>query len=255
MKNIYFISILTGLSLLFLACDSKSYTPVKITGYQHDIDSTILQDESVEAFIEPYRVQIDKEMNRVLAYAPNSMFKTDTKLNTAIGNMMADAVYTLANPLLQETENQPIDLVVLNFGGIRSGINAGEVTTRTAYEIMPFENEVVVALLGYDEMLALIDYLVTRKVAHPISGLVIELTKEGNLHSATINSEALDEHKIYAVATSDYLLTGGDQMAFFEKNKGVIETNYKLRNLFIDYFTQIDTLRPKQDNRFIQLKD
>jgi 2',3'-cyclic-nucleotide 2'-phosphodiesterase (5'-nucleotidase family) len=32
-----------------------------------------------------------------------------------------------------------MDIVLLNHGGIRSIIPKGEVTTRTAFEIMPFE--------------------------------------------------------------------------------------------------------------------
>jgi 2',3'-cyclic-nucleotide 2'-phosphodiesterase (5'-nucleotidase family) len=251
MVRLSFLSL--TLSLLFSACE-KNYEPVKITAKQHPIEVGIEADESLEAFVKPYREQIDKEMNKVLAYAPASMFKTDTKLNTPIGNMMADAVFNLANPLLQETENLSIDMVLLNFGGIRSGINAGNISTRTAYEIMPFENEVVVAKLAYPQMVALVDYLVQRKIAHPIAGLHITLKENGALDVVTLNGEDLDENKVYLVATSDYLLTGGDQMSFFENNQGVIETNYKLRNLFIDYFEQMDTIQPQQDQRFIQLK-
>lgn len=242
------------LSLFFTACEKK-YEPVKISAKQHSIETSLPADESLEAFVKPYREQIDKEMNKVLAYAPASMFKTDAKLNTPIGNMMADAVFNLANPVFQETENVSIDMVLLNFGGIRSGINAGNITTRTAYEIMPFENEVVIAKLAYPQMIELVDYLIQRKIAHPITGLSIALNENDEAESVTINGETLDENKVYLVATSDYLLTGGDQMAFFENNQGVIEINYKLRNLFIDYFTQIDTLYAKQDDRFTQLKD
>lgn len=241
--------------ILFVACETKNYEVVKIKTKQFPIEISQQKDETLDAFIEPYRLQIDREMDNVLAFSPDPMFKTDAKLNTPIGNMMADAVFSIANPLLQESNNSEIDLVLLNFGGIRSGINAGNITIRTAYEIMPFENELVVAKLAYQEIMELINYLVDNKLAHPIAGLSLSINKDGILISVNINGEDLDKEKVYLVATSDYLLTGGDQMSFFERNQGVIETNYKLRNLFIDYFSKMDTIQPKRDNRFIQLSD
>ena len=36
--------------------------------------------------------------------------------------------------------NSNADFVLLNFGGIRSGLPSGEITIETAYKIMPFEN-------------------------------------------------------------------------------------------------------------------
>lgn len=252
-KHLHLICFFVAASLL-LSCESTTYETTEIEGKNIAIGNQPILDESIEEFIAPYRQQIDKEMNKVLAFAPNSMFKTDSRLNTAIGNMMADAVMDLGKPLVAKTEGEEIDVVLLNFGGIRAGINQGNITTRTAYEIMPFDNQLVVVKLAYPEMQALVDYLVERKLAHPFSGMKLVLDKDGEFHSLEIVGQSLDEEKTYLVATSDYLLTGGDQMSFFENNQGVIETNYKLRNLFIDYFEKIDTIQSKQDDRFIQLK-
>lgn len=128
---------------------------------------------------------------------------------------------------------------------------------------MPFENEVVVAELASDELQALIDYLVQNKVAHPIAGLQVILDAEGNLDEAKVNREQTrlrfldgqDQKKSYYVATSDYLIKGGDRMDFFLKAKDVQTLDYKLRNLFIDYFKKKDTIAPVRDQRFIQLQN
>lgn len=242
------------LCLALFSCSRSPQSLAKIDGKQIPITDSIAKDKGMEEFITPYRERIRKEMEGSLSFTPEAMFKSDTKLNTPIGNMMADAVMEMANPIFKERTRKDIDLVILNYGGIRSGINAGEITTRTAYDIMPFENEVVVAELASDELKELVNYLAQNKTSHPISGLQITLDAKGNLAEAKVNGEQI-QNKSYFVATSDYLVKGGDQMDFFLEAQSVKIIEYKLRNLLIDYFKKKDTIAPKRDNRFIQLKN
>jgi 2',3'-cyclic-nucleotide 2'-phosphodiesterase (5'-nucleotidase family) len=168
--------------------------------------------------------------------------------------MMADAVMEMANPIFENRTGNKIDAVILNYGGIRSGINAGDISTRTAYNIMPFENEVAVAAFSSEELRALINYLAKNKTAHPIAGLQVILNADGDLHEAKVNGEQI-QNKTYYVATSDYLIKGGDRMDFFLNAEKVETLDYKLRNLFIDYFKKKDTIAPVRDERFIQLQN
>ena len=59
------------------------------------------------------------------------------------------------------------------------------------------------------------------------------------------------ENKNYFVATTDYLLDGGDKMYFLAESKETTIIDYKMRDVLIDYFIKIDTLKLKTDNRFI----
>ncbi len=54
----------------------------------------------------------------------------------------------------------------------------------------------------------------------------------------------------YYIATSDYLFYGGDNMKFFNGAVNSIPSDYKLRNVLIDYFTKTDTIRSQRDNRY-----
>jgi 2',3'-cyclic-nucleotide 2'-phosphodiesterase (5'-nucleotidase family) len=252
-----------ALSLLFWSCAQGPHEVSKIEGDLVTISDSLVKDESLEEFISPYRTRITEEMEEVLAYTPKAMTKSDFKLNTPIGNMMADAVMEMASPIFEKRTGNTINLVVLNYGGIRSGINAGNITTRTAFNIMPFENEVAVAELTSDELKTLVDYLVQNKVAHPIAGLQVILDAEGELKEAKVNGEQISlldsdgqvQNTSYYVATSDYLVKGGDQMTFFLNSKAIYTLDYKLRNVFIDYFQKKDTITPKRDQRFIQLQN
>ena len=164
---------------------------------------------------------------------------------------MADAVYKLANPVFKSKKSKNIDFVLLNYGGIRSVVSTGNINKNTAYNLMPFENEVVVAKLSGNNVYGLINYLAIARLAHPISRLKIELDENYKLFNAEINNNKIDIDKYYYVATSDFLLKGGDKMTFFEKSIENTHLNYKIRDLLIDYFIEIDTLKSKIDNRFI----
>lgn len=239
--------------LAFSACKSKNHLH-KIEGKQINVSDSITADQRIEAFIKPYRERVEKDLDSVLGYSVETLSKSDGEYNTAIGNMLADAVYAEVNPVFQKRTGKTIDFVLLNHGGIRAIISKGNITTRTAFEVMPFENSIFVAELKGPQIKELIDYLVFEKRAHPISQLKIVLNADGSLKEAISNGKPLDHTQNYFVATNDYLLSGGDRMNFFKANDSVYDLNYKVRNVLLDYFKKIDTLRPRIDDRFIKLK-
>jgi len=238
------------LFLLFFSIESCENKHI-LSGNKIEINNAIENDNNIVDFIIPYKNKVDKQMDSVLAYSPVDYDKQNGLLNTAIGNMMADVTLKLSNPVYKARTNKNIDFILLNHGGIRSMISKGDITFRTAYKVMPFENSVVVCELKGRDVYELINYLTLTKKAHPISGINIMLDKNYNLLDAKINGKKIDENEIYSVATSDYLLNGGDKMTFFSKSKKNTTLDYKIRNVLIDYFKEVDTVNFKIDNRFI----
>jgi len=223
-------------------------------GKRIEINDSLTSNPQLEIFIAPYRTAINKNLDSSIAYAPKTYSKADGELNTAIGNFMADAVYGEAQPIFEKRTGKSIDFVLLNHGGIRALISKGAISKRTAYEVMPFENAIVVAALKGEKVLDMLNYLSRSKRAHPISKqLQITLNNDFSLHKALLHGNTIKESDTYYVATSDYLYNGGDQMTFFKPNDSLYTLDYKIRNALIDYFIQIDTLQPKIDNRFIRL--
>ncbi|MDN6280282.1 MAG: 5'-nucleotidase C-terminal domain-containing protein [Psychroflexus sp.] len=241
---------LLGISLF--SCQDPDLQKVKTLGEQVPIDKGIASDQDIENFVQPYRDKIADDLNSVLSYTPRKMYKGETPYNSGIANMMADAVMEFAEPIYKKRTDQEIDAVLLNYGGIRSGIDQGDITLRTAYNVMPFENEIVVAELSATEMKALVAYLVKSKGKHPISGLKIQLDENGNLNTYEIQGHPLNDKQTYHVATSDYLATGGDYMNFFKKAENITVLDYKLRSLLVDYFKSKDTIDVTNDDRFTQ---
>lgn len=232
-------------------------TPIsynKIEGKQIAITDTLPSDQSIEAYIRPFREHVNSNLDSVLSYAMDTYSKSDGDLNTAIGNFMADAIYDQSNPVFKKRSGNDIDFVLLNQGGIRAIISKGNITTRTAFEVMPFENSIVVTKLKGEQVKELLDYLVEAKRAHPISKLQIILDADGKLKNSNIEGKPIDYSKSYYVLTNDYLMNGGDRMDFFKKRDTVYVLDYKIRNALIDYFTKNDTISPMVDDRFIQHK-
>jgi 2',3'-cyclic-nucleotide 2'-phosphodiesterase (5'-nucleotidase family) len=205
-------------------------------------------DAEIENFIKPYREKVDKDLNTVLAYAPETLDKNG-QWQTTMGNMFADVAKQYGNKVFQKRERKSIDIVMLNHGGIRTIIPKGDVTTRTAFEIMPFENSMVVCAMNGATIMEMIHYIIAEKKPHPLAGLTFTIDKNGFPKNVLVEGKPLEEGKTYYAGTNDYLYNGGDNMVFFKKSAAKYDLDYKLRNILIDYFKDVDTIPLTTDVR------
>ena len=244
--------ILISIFFLIFSCKQQKNHLQRIEGKLIPINSEIEKDSSIKNLITPFKKEIEGKMNTVLAYAPNDYYKNKNKTETSIGNFMADLCYKQANSIFFKQTGKNIDFVLLNYGGIRSGIAKGDVTTKTAFEIMPFENNIVVAELSYEKIQKLLNYLKNSGLAHPISKHLKIVVENEKITSVLIKGKEIKKNKSYFVLTSDYLQRGGDRMNFFKNPINLYDLNYKIRTAIIDEFKEIDTIQAKEDGRFIR---
>jgi 2',3'-cyclic-nucleotide 2'-phosphodiesterase (5'-nucleotidase family) len=242
----YFVLILTVFS--FLSCAEKKLHLARVEGKQVPVTEMLPQTNSIEQFIAPFRNRIDEDLNAVLAYAPENVDKKGA-WQTTIGNLQSTITLASATKIFNLRENKNVDICLLNNGGIRSIVNKGNVTTRTAFELMPFENNLVVASLKGEQILELINYFIKEKKPHPLAGLTFTIDKYDVAKNILVQNQPLDVQKIYYVATNDYLYNGGDSMNFFKKSVNMYDLDYKLRNIWIDYFKEVDTIPTLTDIR------
>lgn len=241
-----------GLLLTFLfvvSCGHHSYNVTKIEGKKIGITDKVGEVSEIDTFIKPFRENIDKDLNHVLAYCPETLDKSKGEWQTNIGCFLADITLEKSNIIYEKRENQKVDICFLNHGGIRTIIPKGNVSARNAYEVIPFENSAVVVSLKGEQILEIINYIISEKKPHPLAGMTFTIDKNGVAKNIMIQGKAFDKDKSYNVATSDYLSNGGDNMNFFKKCTKRIDTDYKLRNLMIDYFKEVDTLKINHDIR------
>tara|TARA_B100000780_G_scaffold135773_1_gene95105 strand:+ start:611 stop:1321 length:711 start_codon:yes stop_codon:yes gene_type:complete len=220
------------LALLVLFSCSTSYniqsSDSNITEVKASADSSVL------AIIAPYQKAIEAEMNEILTYSKIRLTKKGTE--SLLGNFVTDLCLNYSDA----------HLCVMNNGGLRTSIDKGPISRGKIYELMPFENELVVLELNKEDYLGLLDYICKRG-GEPFSGINITMNKEGNVINNTwpVNFENNEKVK---VLTSDYLANGGDKMSFFQ-NKEQYKLGLKLRDAIIDHCEKNDTIISRLDGR------
>ena len=218
--------------------DNVDYSRIEIIGPE---------DSTLSHIINTYKDSIDLKLDNVIGFSKGLYTKDDyskTKFNSSLGNLIADIIFKQADSVFYKNFGNNIDFVLQNHGGIRSSLLEGEIKLTDAYKILPFENEIVVLEISkeiFDEMIL---FLNNEKFPHPISGFSIINNK------AIIDKVRSSKDKFF-LATNDYLLSGGDNMFFLEKNSNVYHLGYPLRDAFIDYIINEEKIESKVDNRFI----
>ena len=246
----YFVILLTF--SFIVSCKSSDYHNYKVEGKKIAVINAGDENAKIEAYIAPYRANITKDLDNILAFSPETLDKSKGKWQTSIGNLLAKVVFDLGNPIFEKREQKTIDFCLLNHGGIRSIIPQGDVTTRTAFEVMPFENTLIIVGLTGVKVKELANYFMTEKKPHPLYGIKIFVDKNTlAVTNIEINGKKVEDDRIYYVATNDYLANGGDSMNFFRDSELKFDLDYKLRNILIDYFKKVDTLPVIMDEKII----
>ncbi len=224
-------------SLLIISCATHPLAVSKTDFHNLDIDSTQNEDTEILSIIQPYKRQLDEKMNVVLATSGIELTKFgDTPV---LNNLLAD--YTLNAGRKYAASNaiaQP-DFAIINGGGIRNIIPKGNITVRSVFEVMPFENEMVIVELKGKELEKIFTYYTKTKKDNPVSGIMIN-TLNPSLNKLT-NGRNITPEDTYRIVTSDYLAEGGDNMEFFKAGK-VITTGIKLRDAYIEEFRNSKTI-------------
>lgn len=234
---LYFALILT--IFISISSCSTSYKITKIEGKQIKIENQTITNPEIENLVSPFRTKINSDLDQVLAVCAETLDKSIGEFQSNIGDLMANITLQKTTPLFLKRENKTIDFCLLNHGGIRAIMPKGNVTTRTAFEIMPFENEAIVVSLKGEQILEMLQFFIKEKKPHPLAGISFTIGKDKLPKNIKINNIDFNSATTYNVVTNDYLANGGDNMEFFKKGKQFI-LDYKMRNILIDYLKEVD---------------
>lgn len=233
----YFLNSIVCVALC--ACSPSVYTQTLKSTQSIAITKDISPLPSIEKTIAPYRKDLEEKMNVKIASTPIHLSKTGQ--NSHLGNLLADFTFEAGKDWLMKNNIPAQDIgAVINIGGIRSHINKGDILVKHIYEVMPFENELVVVKMKGKDVKALFRYFERTQKNDPVSNIYIE-TMDKKLIRGLINGKEITPEQEYFIATSDYLALGGDDMAFFQKGE-ILQTGIKLRNIFLDKMKERDVL-------------
>jgi possible 5'nucleotidase/UDP-sugar hydrolase len=195
--------------------------------------------------IAPYKEKLDDRMNQKISHTMIELNRMGD--NSNLGALLSDYLLEGANDWAVKNKMPKVDAAILNIGGIRNNISEGDILVRNIFEVMPFENEMVIVKMKGEDIQGIFDYYEKHQKNNPVAQLNI-IVKDGKLVEGLINGERPQIGKTYYIATSDYLAMGGDSMYFFEKGE-TIKTDVILRNLFLEYFRKNPEVKVKNDIR------
>ncbi|MGL4596695.1 MAG: 5'-nucleotidase C-terminal domain-containing protein, partial [Bacteroidia bacterium] len=109
----------------------------------------------------------------------------------------------------------------------------GEITRGKIFELMPFDNEIVIITISGAQMQDLLKYIAASG-GQPCAGLNMGIRNDKTVGAVSIQGQAFDVNKNYKVATSDYLAGGGDKMSFFNNPIKVEVVGLKIRDALIE---------------------
>lgn len=221
------------LTTSIISCQQKVWQPQATSLEQTDVavDSTITADTETEAMIAPYRSQVSAKMNEVIGTAAAELRKADYE--SPLGNFVVDLMLEQTNKLV----DTPVDMAQATNGGLRVPIPAGPVNVGNIFELMPFENEVVILTLDGPTTKELLDFAATTKIS-PIANATYTV-QNGKAIDVKIGGKPLDLTRNYTIVTSDYLAGGGDNMVMFKKAIKSEKAGMMMRDMIIKHIKEL----------------
>ncbi|MEY3436018.1 MAG: hypothetical protein RL335_474 [Bacteroidota bacterium] len=228
-------------AIFALGCRS-SFTPTPVRWSQYPITESQAKDTPMLAYLQPFRDSLDKSMNVVLGKVGKKM---DIKRPVStLGNFMSDACLEMA----REKFDAGADISLVRFGGIRRPyIDAGDITRSMIFEVMPFDNLLVLVDVNGETLKRFIEEL--GKEGAGIAGFTMTITADMKVKDIKISGKPIDPTAIYTVAYSDYNYSNSPIL----KEGKLRVTTYLIRDALEDYVQRLkskgETIGENLENR------
>jgi len=222
---------MVAVAALLLSCAHTKLVKTKTTDIKISVNDSTSGEKSIQQLIQPYKSSMEGEMNEVIGRSAMEMEKAQPE--GQLGNFVADLVFQKAMEKYKPQDGKMPDFCLINNGGLRTSLPQGDITKRNAFELMPFENEIVVVTISGEKAKELFDYIATVG-GQPVSNIKMGIQNQQPYH-IYIGKESFDEKRTYKVVTSDYLAQGGDNMTFFKEPLKLENLQYKIRDAIIDF--------------------
>ncbi|MDE6573143.1 MAG: 5'-nucleotidase C-terminal domain-containing protein, partial [Duncaniella sp.] len=162
-------------------------------------------DPKFTSLIDPYTHKVDSVKAIVVGKTSYDWERESPELL----NLMSDFVRERGEAI----SGKPVDLSIMNKGGIRNSLSAGDITKGAIIDIAPFNNRIVVLELSGSDLIENLAIMAAQEgngVSSNVKVLYDPASKQ--LNSATIDGKPIKPDSKYRVATIDYLAAGNDYM-------------------------------------------
>lgn len=217
------------LAILLSTSCSKSLSPTQKDFRQYEINKNTVEDTDIVAIYNPYKLQMQAEMNRVIGFSEVPLTKEKAP-ETLMGNFFTQALLN-ASALV----NNKADIAFATKGGIRNEMKAGDITVESVFEVMPFENQLTVVELNGLQIQELATFIAATG-GQPVTGLTLSIRDKKPI-DIQVQGKNIENDKIYKVVTYDYLANGGDNLDLFTHALKRTDYPQKVRESLMDYIS------------------
>ncbi|CVI59228.1 5'-nucleotidase C-terminal domain-containing protein [Agrobacterium leguminum] len=227
------------------------------------IDSSFKPDEATLKRIDELKAPIEALKSKVVGSSEGPI-EGDRKVcrvkECSMGNLVADAT-------LARVKDQGVTIAFANSGGLRSSIDAGDVSMGEVLTVLPFQNTVATFQLKGEDIRAALENGVSQiddgaGRFMQVSGLKYSFDRSKPAGGRVVSVEVkegdafvpLDPAKTYIVAANNYVRTGGDGFKVFAtKAINAYDFGPNLEEAVAAYITANSPYKPYTDGRISEV--
>lgn len=234
------------------------------SGDSKPLDASVAPDEAVVARVTELAGPIEELKATVVAQSSGPIDgsrESCRAMECEMGNLVTDA-------MLASTSGQGVTIAITNGGGLRSSIDAGEVTMGEVLSVLPFQNTLATFQLTGKDIVASLEQGVSQIEDGggrfpQVAGLRFSLDKsvgpgEGRVQSVEVQDGAgwvaIEEDKLYTVASNNFMRNGGDGYRLFATNaQNAYDFGPQLDQVVADFLAANSPYQPKVEGRITEV--
>jgi 5'-nucleotidase/UDP-sugar diphosphatase len=201
----------------------------------HPLGKEIAEDQALLKRLQPYVDRVMPALAEVIGQARQTFSNSAVRNGeTALGDLVADSMEWY-------TKTLGVDFAIQNGGGIRAELPKGPITKGTLYEILPFDNSLVVLTLRGSSVRSLFEHIAnlpadTGAFPQVSRGLRFTISRRGKTcEDILIHARPLDPNGTYKVVTNSYLARGGDGYHMFLDAIETYDCKVSQQDVFAQY--------------------
>ena len=226
------------------------------------MDSAVKPDPTVLTRIAELAKPIDELRKKVIGKS-EAAIDGDRKVcrvqECSMGDLVADA-------MLDRVKGQGVTIAIVNGGGLRASIDAGDVTMGEVITVLPFQN----TLSTFQVKGAAITEALENGLSQieegggrfpQVAGLKFSFDKSKPVGSRLVSVETkegdafvpLDPNKTYSLVSNNFMRAGGDGYSVFKKAENAYDYGPGLEIVLADYLAAHQPYKPMTDGRITEV--
>jgi 5'-nucleotidase/UDP-sugar diphosphatase len=186
------------------------------------IQDEITEDQAVLSFLTPYQEKGQDQLNIKIANS-NGKLEGDRNVvrfkQTNLGRLIAAS----------HMQRAKADFAVMNSGGVRDSIEAGDITYKDVLTVQPFGNIVTYTDMTGAEILDYLNVVATKPIdsgAYAQFYGISMVVEQGKVHDVKIGAKALDLNATYRFTIPSFNAAGGDGYPKIADHTGYVNTGF-----------------------------